>query len=112
MSVCFVQPAADILKALSVGKVEHQNHALGVFVRGGGKSLEALLACRVPHLQFHHASSLPYRSYLEIHSDGGEQLLVENLLSEPRKKTGLANGGVADEKDLEDEVAALRMHGS
>ena len=37
---------------------------------------------------------------------------MKDLLSEPLKQTSLANCTIANEEDLEDEVAGLRVHGS
>lgn len=111
MPVCFVQPCSDVLESLFVGQVEHHYHALGVPVSCTRQSLEALLTSRIPNLHFGHSLAIPNSPDLQIDPNSREQRLMKDLLSKPLKQTSLAYCTIANEEDLEDEVAGLRLHG-
>lgn len=111
MPVCFVQPCPEVLESLFVGQVEHHNHALSVPVSCTRQSLKALLTSRIPNLHFGHSLAIPNSPDLQIDPNSREQGLMKDLLSKPLKQTSLAYCTIANEQDLEDEVAGLRLHG-
>ena len=83
---------------------------MGSLVVDVGDVLEPLLAGGVPHLELDDAASLFDGPDLEVDADGGEEGGVEDVVGEPEEEAGLANGGVADDDDLEDEVVVSVGH--
>lgn len=69
------------------------------------------MTSRIPHLHFGNSLAIPYSPDLQIDANSREQGLMKDLLSKPLKQTSLAYCCIANEEDLEDEIAWLRLHG-
>ena len=108
--LCFKHPIFYVNEGFSVSDIEYEQEALGSFVVCGCDGLELFLACSVPDLKFDNTSSCLQSSDFKIYSNGGEEALIEDVISESEEETGFSDGGVADEEDFEDKVVILREH--
>ena len=86
-----------------------QNHVLPVVVRRDG--VEPLLSRRVPDLQLDLLSPELDGLDLEVDADRRDERVVEGVVGEAEQYARLADAGVADEEQLEEQVVALFRHG-
>ncbi len=106
----FNHPIFNVDERLSVSDVKDKQKSLGTFVIRSSDGFELFLSSSVPDLELDDTASSFEGSYFEVNSDGGKEILIEYVISEPEEERGFADGGVANEKDFEDEVVILREH--
>ena len=64
----------------------------------------------IAHLKFDLFASQLDRLDLEVDADGGNEGGVESVVGEPEEDASLADAGVADQEQLEQEVVAFLGH--
>jgi hypothetical protein len=106
----FNHPVFNVDERLSVSDVKDKQKSLGAFVIRSSDGFELFLSSSVPDLELDDTASSFECSYFEVNANGGEESLIEDVISEPEEKRGFADGGVADEEDFEDEVVILGGH--
>lgn len=104
------QPVVDVQESLGFGDIIDHDNPLGPLVIGTGDGLEAFLPGGVPDLGLDGLAVEIEGPDLEVDSDGGEEVFVEDLVGEAEEETGLSDGGVAHQEELE-QVVVLLIHG-
>jgi len=80
MLVDIPQPLGDVVKALRVGYVIHEEDAIGAPVVTGGDRVETLLTSRVPDLQFDFLALELDSFNLEINPNCRDESRVECVI--------------------------------
>jgi len=89
------------VEALLIRHVVHQQDTHGASVVSGGDGAEALLTRGVPYLQLNALAVQLNRADLEIDTDSGDEGGREGVFAETQQTAGLADAGVAYEKQLD-----------
>ncbi len=83
MFLHFSQPVIDIVETLSVRDVVGEDDSVRPFIVSGSDGFEPLLSGGVPNVQFNWLVIDVQVFDLEIHSDGREEGVVENVVRKP-----------------------------
>ncbi len=107
-----VHPVLDGGEALAVGDVIGHDDAVCALVIAAGDRLEALLAGGVPNLQLDGLAVNLDGADLEVDSDGGHEVVSEDIVCESEQQGGFTDAGVTDEEHLEQVVAIREVNNS
>ena len=73
-------PVLNSAKRVTAGDIVGHNDTVGTLVVAGGDSLEAFLASSVPNLQLNCFAVNFVVANLEVHTDGGHEVISEDII--------------------------------
>jgi len=104
-------PGADVVERALIGDIVYEEDAHSTSVVCGGDCPEAFLACGVPYLEL-DAFTIEFDcAYFEVDTNRCDEGGCPGVVAKAEEETGLADTGVADEKELDQKVVVRWWHG-
>ena len=109
MLLHLAHPVLDGTEALSVCDVVGYDDSVSSLIVAASDGFESLLARGVPDLQFDGFPIDIDGSNFEVDSDGGHEIISEDVVGESEEQGRLSDSGVSDQQDLE-QVVVFGVH--
>ena len=116
MFINFAHPLWNLRERFSISDIISDNNTVGTLIITASDSLESLLTCGIPNLQFNSFLIHINSSDFEINTDCWHEIIVENIIlkkeeirfidwiytySESQKQRGFSNTWVSNQKNFE-----------
>ena len=124
MFINFAHPLWNLRERFSISDIISDNNTVGTLIITASDSLESLLPCGIPNLQFNSFLININSSDFEINTDCWHEIIVENIIlkkeeirfinwiytySESQKQWGFSYTWVSNQKNFE-EVVAIKVN--
>lgn len=91
------KPVLQIVKGLFIGDIKHDDECMCSTVVACSDCMKTLLACCIPNLYFKFMVMNVGNFGFEIYSDGGDVILLKNIVNKPGNKSGFSDTCISNQ---------------